>query len=278
MSEERRDYRSTSELETAQKCGMQHYYAYIEGKKMPPGFAQARGAAAHQVCAMNLRRKRDEEQLFPVEAIRDLTATAFEGELAGGARVTSADLAIGRERARGTEKDNAIRAAVIHAQELAPHITPVMIEAEITTTEPIEEIGSKKLKGIIDLTRKGAEGRRIIVDTKTGTQKRAVREVHVSQQLTVYHALHEIAVGIPPDGVEIHGLITTKTKQYTQVEAGRRTQAEVAAVFRAMGQVEKMIQAGIALPTNPMNWWCSEKWCGYTHICPHYVPTPPEGD
>jgi len=249
----------------AQRCGYQRYLRYEEGRVAPPGFRQARGSAVHSVIATNLARKRETGVTATEEELRDLAASKYDRLLEENAyRVTSEDIEIGVAKVQGDEKDRTIRSAVCHGREIAPRVNPLLVEAQIETTDPV--VGDKRLLGILDLVDENT-----VVDTKTSGRANGQRFADLTQQGTVYVMLEGIRrPGVPLPNFRVDTLVTTKTKTYVEQCASRRTQDDLELLLRTFGELDKLIRAGVALPTDPTNWWCSETWCGFAKSCPYY--------
>jgi hypothetical protein len=53
------------------------------------------------------------------------------------------------------------------------------------------------------------------------------------------------------------------------VQESTRDAADIEQLKGRMALTLAAIQTGVFPPTNPDNWWCSERWCGYWDgICP----------
>ena len=76
-TETRKPHFSASQLRMIRGCPLQYFYRYVEGRKIPPGVAMLRGSAVHETVETNLRRKIENDELSPIEEIRDLAADSF---------------------------------------------------------------------------------------------------------------------------------------------------------------------------------------------------------
>ena len=69
-------YLSPTQLETLSKCGMQYYWRYIEGLRVPPGIALIKGGAVHTSVERDMRAKAEIGGLLPSEYIADIARDA----------------------------------------------------------------------------------------------------------------------------------------------------------------------------------------------------------
>lgn len=268
---------SVSQLGRYRRCGKQDELYMIHGPQAP-GIAQTRGRVVHEVTADNMRAKRDDHALFPVEKIRDLTATKFEGAVsADGVRFTDQEHADGEAKALGEAKDFSVLAAVLHAEQAAPWIEPANVELEIRSEDPLEELDGHHLMGILDLT----DSSKRVRDTKSTTNAGMVsqRTADTSPQLSVYALLFFMHTGQLPTGVVLDGLVVGEPRKdlsrnikYVPAVSDRAWH-QVRSTIETLGTLVKARNAGIFMPVDasgPGGWVCTRKWCGYTDVCPHY--------
>lgn len=267
MSIAPREHVSVSFLQTIQRCGMQAKFRYVDGIKVPPGVAMIRGDGVHEAVAKNMRAKRDEGRLLSGEELSDAVSDAIDLKVADGLAMTAEEEALGVKRVVGAVKDEAISLVGLHAREFAPKINPEFVEAEITSAEPLDQLGGKKLVARIDL----ADVDGTVRDTKTTKRSISVREAEVSEQLSAYAFAYSLAKGRLPKETRLDVLVALKSGTKTQALVAPRAWPQINATLDAMGRAQQVFDSGIFLPTNPSNWWCSKKWCGYASMCPFYV-------
>jgi hypothetical protein len=63
-------------------------------------------------------------------------------------------------------------------------------------------------------------------------------------------------------------IVFTKTKNpAVQVLETTRTHEDVFALYGLIGEVWQAIQREVFTPTDPGNWWCHPKYCGFWDVC-----------
>ena len=86
-------------------------------------------------------------------------------------------------------------------------------------------------------------------------------------QVTFYLAALE-QLGLVTLPAKFRFMIFTKTsKPVVQILETERTHADVFALYSLVNDVWQAISKEVFLPTDPGNWWCSQKWCGFHAIC-----------
>lgn len=264
---QQRDYVSHSFLSMLQRCGMQAKFRYLDGIKAPPGIRMIRGSAVDKSVTQNMRAKRDQKKMLSAEEIESITSDAMDLGVADGLALTEEEEEQGAQKVIGAAKDSAIALAKLHAKAIAPRIEPDIIQAEIKSAKPIDLLNGKKLLTVLDLTSKAG----VVHDTKTSGKSKSQQEADRSQQLSIYSFSYYLAKGELPTAVQLDALIEAKKGPHFQQIESQRTWPQINATLEAMGRAQKIFESGIFLPTNPENWWCSRKWCGYAQMCPFYV-------
>lgn len=268
---------SVSELRSMQTCGQKWYYDYELRRKMPGTPQAVRGKAVHMVARDALAAKRDGWTPMTEENAADAAAAAFEASVAGeGVRFTNRDTREGRDKVLGAEKDTAVRAAQLHVRAVVPRITPVLLEADVTTEAPLAELGGKHLRGRIDVVDGVKFGRHrwtsfVVRDLKTSARTPPAAAIEGDQQLSVYALLYKMLTGTLPALVAKDTLVMKKEPEVV-THTATREEPQLEATLEALARVERIRMAGIIPPpAQPDSWVCSQKWCGHTDYCPFYV-------
>ncbi len=115
--------------------------------------------------------------------------------------------------------------------------------------------------GYVDLITENA-----VIDFKTSKRKWSQVQADKSLQPTFYlAALNQIGTVQLP--AKFTYIILTKTKvPQVQIIETERTAQDVFRLFDLIASVWDAIKKEVFPPTDPSNWWCSEKYCGvWTH-------------
>ncbi len=248
-----RDHYSVSQLTMFQRCGEQYRRRYIEGDIVPPGLALVTGRATHKSAEVNLKEKMDSGKLVHLEDALDAARDEVHEMFSDGDIDTDGKE---REAAIAETTDEAVTLSTIHYNELAPVIQPVGVEEKFEI-----DIGlSRPLLGFIDVVEKEA-----IRDLKTVKRAPTQADVDVNQQMTAYH-LARTEAGMKPKLVIIDAVTKTKKPKVVTITS-TRTEADQARLLARFGAMEKTLEAGNFMPTDPTQWWCDQRWCGYWSTC-----------
>lgn len=252
---------SSSMLRTLRNCGMQYYYRYVEGIIARPGVAMVIGTATHKAIEINLTAKRDTGELLAPEAVEQQAAEALDNTWDGEQPILyDKELIVGEKATRGWAKDVAVALSRLHHTTLAPRIQPVHLERYWR----LELKGfPMDLDGFIDIQEPSA-----VRDTKTKAKSPSDDEADRSTQLTAYALAVRTIDGALPMAVHLDFLIHTKEpKQLTLTSV--RTDEDFRSLLLEVERACRVIEAGAFMPTDPANWQCSERWCGYyNELCP----------
>lgn len=250
---------SATQMELYSKCPEAYRRRYIEGEKIPPGVAMAKGTGLHRAAEVNFRQKIDSHRDLPTSDIVDAAVAGFEAELAQGVAFDAEETSIGPENVIGQAKDDVADLAEVHARTQAPDYQPVLVEESVR----IELPGPRDLLAVIDL----ADDRRRVVDFKTARKSKTQGDVDGSVQLTVYAAAHQALTGEAPSLVRLDTIVQTARKTERQVIDSTRDEADLVALSHRINAITAAVDAGVFPPTTPGNWMCSARWCGFYRDC-----------
>ena len=119
------------------------------------------------------------------------------------------------------------------------------------------------------------DDKHVIHDVKTAAKSPGKDDADKSQQLSVYayasRALDvQQGISAPDAGLQLTHLIVTEAGNASVVQQRTtRTNSDIIRTLARMQQTYNGIKAGVFPPTDPSNWWCSKKWCGYWGECPY---------
>lgn len=250
---------SDSALNMLYRCGMQFYYRYREGRKIPPGIAQVVGRATDGSVSMDLQNKIDKGRLRRTDEVMDTARDGVNGAWQEGVRLVEDELKESAKKLKGEAVDQAVILSILHHDEIAPVIEPVQVQRFFR----LELQGyPMDLTGRIDI-----EEAETIRDTKTSAKSPQEDEAHTSDQLTIYALGKKVTTGVLPKRLYLDYLIKTKTAKTLTLET-ERTEADFKRIFRLIERGIEVIDKGVFMP-NPSGWWCSNRWCGYwADTCP----------
>lgn len=251
---------SATQLDLYCKCGEAYRRRYMEGQKIAPGMAAAKGKAFHKGAETNFRQKLETHSDLATTDIVDAAVAAFEAEIENGVELAGDDKDRGEAVVIGETKDDLVSVVRVHAIQQAPDYQPVFVEQPFT----IELPGSRDLMGVIDL----ADDLRRVTDLKSAGKSKSQADADNSVQLTIYAAGHHALTGTPPSAVRLDTIVTTKTKTYRSVVESDRGTGDFQALAHRVDAVNGAIDAGVFAPATPGAWWCGPKWCGYWNTCP----------
>ncbi len=241
---------SPSQLNMYLRCPAQYKFRYVDNIILPPKSALIRGKAVHKGQEYNYLQKIDTFEDVKLSEVQEVTAAEFE------ALAPETDWE--KDEDPGKIKDDTINLVSLYHTEIAPSVQPVLVEEKVTVEF---ENADYILLGYIDVL----DNKGFIRDTKTVARTPAQDEADKSLQLTAYALAHRHLMGVPEAGVKLDYLVQTKTPKAVTLEA-TRTDKDIKRFLNIMDKVVDAIKSGIYYP-NPNNFMCSEKNCGYYHLC-----------
>ncbi len=253
---------SPSRLDMLARCGMQYFFRYVEGLRVPPGVAMVQGTAVHRAVVQDLRHKRDHGELLTLSAVEDCAADALENTWLGEEpALDEEERAIGKSVVKARAKDDAIYLAALHHRELAPSIIPVHLEREFRldlTNFPFD------LVGVMDVQEPDT-----IRDVKVSGRAPDLEAAEISVQLTTYALAAQVLDGRAPAAVTLDYLVHPKGKiPYQEVLTSTRGNDDFHRLLKRVEAAAHVIQSGAFMPCTPDAWYCSSRWCGfYSDTC-----------
>lgn len=242
------------------RCGMQFYYRHERGISIPPGISARRGTSVHTTSQATHEHKLLKGTDLPVDYMEDLAADTYRRlVLDRGVYIPKSEYAE-RKRLIGEGLDSAVRLSRLYAKEVAPTVHPWLIERTVVADFGLE----LPLEGTIDLVETDSHLRDIKSAGKSYNQAAA----DCSLQLTQYNVMFYLTFGYWPPETSLIVLVDLKESKVQHIKT-KRTSACLEPYKERVKLAIRQIKSGIFLPTNPDNWWCTEKWCGYWQMCPH---------
>ena len=242
---------SFSSISTYLRCAKQYWWRYIQGVIEPPKIVFIEGKANHSALEMNNKHKRDRG--FDMKPA--VVTEKFVEELRAQTGAVE-DLDWKEE-----SEDGLIERGTIwhkgYLKDYAPGITPDIIEESF---EKEVELGGRSVlvRGVIDLgySKKVSDYKTI---SAYGFNSRK-KSIDHDLQMTLYswatgRKLVENICFVKKNVPEVGILSST------------RTQKDVDWALKVAGEVVNGIAQGVFPMTDPANWVCDPKWCGYHSIC-----------
>jgi hypothetical protein len=251
-----------SALSMLMRCPAQYEFRYVRGVKRPPGIAAHVGSGVHASAEFNLSCKMNEGKPAYVDFVKDVARDTVVRKIeTEGVLLSEDEQQKGLGAVKGEAVDKATRLALLHYDELAPHIEPVGIEIPWT----VEVSGADvSLAGRIDLEVEGG-----IRDLKTASKSPASDAAHKADQLTVYALSYFVLRGKLPTVLGLDYLVDKTTPELTSQET-TRTQDDFKVLLNRISTAVKLIQSGIFMPCARDSWVCSPRFCGFYPDC-NYV-------
>jgi len=265
-----RGYLSPSSIGTYLRCGLQYKFRYIDEIISPPNINLLSGKACHTGNEVYYREiiEGSGERMKPSMVV-EVAQAALE------------DAAAEEEyRLQGQEKDDSMKsleqATTMYINEIGQYVEPVNVEQKIE----YESRCGVPIIGYIDLVMKD-DDKSVLVDYKYTGKKWSANDIKNSLQFTVY----TLSTGI--DAFEVQNLTkATNAKKLTKPKKDgddfsyvvdiasnlrilrhRFGDADFVHVENQIEAVAQAITAGVFIPSDMGAWNCSEKWCGYWHLC-----------
>lgn len=265
-----RGYLSVSQAATFIKCPRQWALLYVEQKARRASARMLQGVFVHAAVEIVLKEILATGKLPPLSLATDSFSDAFEA---------NKNLIDDWEDAQpGTVKDVGVECAKIFHQNAGPTSTPVSVETTFHVVIQSED-GKVRLPilGRIDSTQVQAhtddEYQQIRQDLAAGRPSRKPLRIHdlkvsadkkneADIENSLQFATYAHVEGIPD--VQIDNLVKGRAKvprpRYEKV-TGIITPRQAKHALRVLEGAARSIALGHFPPTDPDNWWCSEKWC-----------------
>lgn len=240
---------SASSLDTFRRCPLQWRFRYVEGIKVPPSVAIVQGASVHRGAEYNYSYKVETGEDLPTDEILDVTRDAFSLE--------SEAVEDWADTKPGKALDESVGMASVYHTELAPTVAPIYVERELVLED---ETWPLPILGYMDV-----EEEFRVIDIKTSSKKKSQDDLETNLQAGIYQlARHREGL---PDRFDWHVAVKTKTP-ITQVLT-RETRNHDRTI-RLIATIEAAVLLACEhdlFPPGLPGWHCSEKFCGYWHMC-----------
>jgi hypothetical protein len=260
---------SISAVKMFMRCGEQ-YRLKKELGPMPPGIALIRGRGVDAAANLNMFQKAKTRTDLPVDELEAAAADEVETSFHGPLALTPQERLDGIAIIKGKVKDGTVSIVRTYAADLAPKIQPGLLESgepavQARITANLPQVGLD-LVGVLDLE----DEAEVVRDLKTSGKSPVKDAAEKSAQLTMYSLLRRaLRTAATHSRLALDTVVLTESgKCYaapTQ-ETDRGPEEQFAMVER-LATVKGAIEKEIFIPTDPENWACSDRFCGYYHVC-----------
>lgn len=248
-----------SGLNTLSRCGEQFRRRYIEGERIPPAVAMHVGTAVHKSVEANLKARMVGGSLERDQAAEYAFAKLTSDWDRFGVTLDPEEDA-SPETIRGKALDKAVALSAHHYDKVAPTIEPTHVERRWTLAITGYDF---ELAGTIDIQ----EGSKRLRDTKTSGKTPSGNPAAKSIQLPMYVLAIKAHDGAEPESMHLDYLIDLKRGPKLAQYESRPDERDTQVILDRVAAAHKAMEAGVFLPANPDDWWCSDKWCGYWRNC-----------
>lgn len=235
-------YMSKSQVEMMLRCPKQYEFRYIDGIKSAPSVAMVEGTSHHKwIEGNNLHKLNTGEELRASDAL-DIFHETWRKV------VKEAE---GTREERKKAESRAPLMIKAYLKTYAKKVHPVAVEERV-----LKIFGGIPFLGFIDVMTE----KKVIIDYKTAARAHGKSAVLNSVQLASYAK----AKGVRRVGLV--SLVKTQTPKVVEVVADL-TAHDIAWAERIVSDSAKMVKAGMFPVCAPDAWHCSERFCGYWHMC-----------
>lgn len=247
-----RPHLSVSQIGQFERCPKQWEFRNVYGLKTPPGVAGLIGKGTHGGVEADLRQKMDWGVGLETSEVKDAASDATRRAWQRDEPVVQPG-----DPDQGQAVDMAVALATLHHEKLAPGIEPIAVEEAFVIELPQL---AYDFVGVVDV-----ETATMIRDTKTAGKRPSPDVAKRSMQLVAYH-LRATLAGQPDKGVALDFLLKGPRPTALTLSASP-TADDHASFLRRVELTAAAIGTGIFPPTDPGNWACTQKWCGYWERC-----------
>lgn len=238
---------SISQVRMYRRCGLQYYFRYIEGIKIPPTGIILAGKIFHETAEMNYIYKKNQGKDLEVDYLQDFFTQKFDEEK---------DNALWEEEKPEEVKDLYVKTIKPFREEILKPTEPELVESEFSLY-----LNDRQVVGKIDLV----DTQKNIRDTKTGKKKKTQEELEKDEQLILYAYAYRTQFG--QENEVGYDVAITKKNPETQILRVKIEDWRIQRTLNAIALTIDAILKRVFVPA-PDGWWgCHPKYCGYFQLC-----------
>jgi len=239
------------------RCPRQYYYRYIQEWKEPPGAALEFGKAYHKTLEESFRADIAGYGHFSA----GLAETVFADEFDRHSKNVEWS---SESTSKGTLMDKGTDLVGQYVCEFAPRRKATDVEVEFTVQIPEVD---EPFVGYIDLIADD-----YLLDHKTAARAWSAGRLASTMQVEAYYLAYRALTGRYPRQFVYDIAVKTKAP-YIQFDLQtKRTTIQLDLYVQRIRDARDMVEKELFPRTNPDNWSCSPKWCGYYDHCIKGVP------
>ncbi|MFN3698760.1 MAG: RecB family exonuclease [Dictyoglomus sp.] len=261
------------------RCGLQYYFRYIEGLKIPPTTSVAIGSAFHKATESYYIYKKETKENPKVDLLLEKYSDEIENIFSEDLLLEKEEETKGKEKLKGEIKDAGTRALRVYYNQRALYLEPWLVEEQfIIKLDQVakefgfndEEFKNIELLGYVDLV--NIEGK--VIDHKVKKASPSATEADKSQQLTIYALGYKEITGDLPERVVLENVILPLNKssmgKIITLES-MRTEKDLSRLLKRILRVVDGIKKEVYIPPDQGSWACN--YCGYRKvgICKEYL-------
>lgn len=273
------DHLSVSHINCYEKCGMQAYFRYQLGLKVPPAFAMIQGTAFHLAEEVNFKQKIATGEDIKLSVAKDAFVEKYQEEvrsreaLLANQNVTAEDE---EEQSSPVEFENqGLSCLELFHTRYAPRVMPKESEKEFSIE--INGLGKPvnllvRLDLVANVFKDFEAGKTLktgeaIIDLKLQSKAPKQEDVDRSEQLGGYAEAWKALTGKYPKQVALLATVKKKSPEVVYVQSREFGEEHGKRFLRRVARVAEAEAKGIYTPAPSMAWWCSKKWCGFYNLC-----------
>lgn len=256
-------YYSWTQINTMLRCGLQYYYRYLRGIKIPPSAALTVGFCYDDALNFNYTTKIKTKQDEPLSVLTDVFHHSFEK----------------RKEETEFEEEKPDDAENRGVSLIKTARTTPLPEQKVTLTESIMPVDVQRdiyvgfeddpylLLVILDLiSQHNGEGAFGVRDNKTTKKSYNQGSVDEDLQLTAQSLAFRTEFGVEEAYLGFDVAVSTQTPKI-QVIGTTRTVEQHTRLLRILANMVDAIRKRVFLPPPNGHWACTPKYCGYWDIC-----------
>lgn len=224
---------------------------WIEGDIIPPGIAAKIGTGVHKGAEVNHLAKIISGEDEPLDVITDAARDGYVKSLQDGVFFPPDERSTAKKQLE-EGVDVTVQLASIYRSDLAPQISPALVEKKITMS--VDEIDHPFI-GTIDVYTKDGW----LPDLKTAAKKWPKGRAEASPQATLYNELIKHETGEYPSKLSFEVFVKNNKPELQSVQAERNPE-DFDVLIKRVRIMEQMITAGIFPPATVGHWCCSPRY------------------
>ncbi len=253
---------SYSQMGMWSRCGVQYFYRYRKGLKVPPASALTQGISCDVAINVNYEQKIKSWEDLPQDDVKDAYVTEFDKR--------KQDTDWQKDEKPEDMRAHGIKIVETFRADVAPNIQPVSVQEKLWV--PFEGF-PVDLVGVIDVTaladKEKPDGPIIIRDNKTTAKSPPSTGGFANEadrlQLALYSLGNRAKTGKIEAGVAVDYLVKLKEPKAVTVE-DVITESDHRFALQLIGRVVDAIEKSVFVP-NRTGFMCNKRHCGYHMRC-----------